>query len=193
MTPLRSIGVAAALLLYAAPGAAQNDGGDVGDCLITFDRIPSTAPKFGDFPASESFSGKPARIAVKGNRAARQFRNQLAEGAASGPNFAGQYTVVSWGCGAACLDWAVIDARSGAVNFDSKMRDVSAASVGESTPGPGAEDSFAVLRFTRDSRLLIVLGAPHEDARRDGIAYLEWTGKTFRPVAFFPRDQVCRR
>ena len=33
------------------------------------------------------------------------------------------------------------------------------------------------LRFRRDSRLLIVLGAPNEDDSREGISYLRWDDK----------------
>jgi hypothetical protein len=37
--------------------------------------------------------------------------------AASGPNFAGHYTLARWGCGAGCVTVAVIDMTTGAVQF----------------------------------------------------------------------------
>lgn len=63
------------------------------------------------------------------------------------------------------------------------------ASVGESPPGNDSN----VLRFTLGSTLLAVVGAPNEDKVREGVAFLRWEGARFSPIAFFPRDEVCRR
>jgi hypothetical protein len=41
----------------------------------------------------------------------------LREGAKQGPNFAGHYTVVMWGCGSDCMEVAVVDAKTGHVYF----------------------------------------------------------------------------
>jgi hypothetical protein len=45
------------------------------------------------------------------------FRTVLRRQAASGPNFAGHFTLARWGCGAGCVTVAVIDAVSGVVAF----------------------------------------------------------------------------
>lgn len=182
MGSLNVLGVGAVLLLLlaACPGAAESE-----DCLIAFARLPATAPRFSDFPAEGAFHGKSAPADLKGGGATREFRTRLREGAAAGPNFAGHYTVVSWGCGGGCGDWAIIDAQSGKVHFAATLRDVSLASVAPE------EDEF--LRFTRDSALLAVLGAPNEDEARDGVAFLRWDGASLKPVVFFPRAAVCRK
>lgn len=44
-----------------------------------------------------------------------EFRTVIRHGAKKGPNFAGHYTVVEWGCGSNCVVYAVIDAITGAV------------------------------------------------------------------------------
>ena len=49
----------------------------------------------------------------------RLFRTELRRQAATGPNFAGHFTLARWGCGAGCVDVAVIDAISGDVFFPS--------------------------------------------------------------------------
>jgi hypothetical protein len=49
------------------------------------------------------------------------YQTRLREGAKKGPNFAGYFTLVSWGCGSSCQEWAVIDARTGRV-FDRILR-----------------------------------------------------------------------
>jgi len=45
------------------------------------------------------------------------FRTKLREGAKKGPNFAGHYTVITWGCGTDCRLVAIVDARTGRVYF----------------------------------------------------------------------------
>ena len=46
-----------------------------------------------------------------------EFRTRLIEGAKKGPNFAGHYTVVTWGCGTNCAVVAIVDAKTGIVHF----------------------------------------------------------------------------
>jgi hypothetical protein len=146
--------------------------------MIALARLPTTAPRFQDFPAAGDFRGRPAAVDFTGNAAAREYRTAIRAGAVNGPNFAGHYTIVGWGCGSACQGWAMVDAASGKVYVDK-------------TTGVNAE--YDVLRFRRDSTLLIVLGAPGEDRRRDGIAFYHWNGTALKSLAFLPRDQVCAR
>jgi hypothetical protein len=94
-------------------------------------------PKFDDYRVDEKFRNKPAPVVTTGSNLARTYRTRLREGEAKGPNFAGHFTLVSWGCGGGCQDWAVVDARTGHV-FESMIR----TSVGG--------------EFHLDSRLLLV-------------------------------------
>jgi hypothetical protein len=73
-------------------------------------------PRFEDYPVSQVFHGTPVSP-VLSTRHARAFRTELRRQAASGPNFAGHYTLARWGCGAGCVTVAVIDALSGEVWF----------------------------------------------------------------------------
>jgi hypothetical protein len=184
--------VAALALVWAAPAAPQSErGGDVGDCTISLARLPSSTPLYRDFPAAGDFRGKPAALDLASNRDARQFRTVLTAGAAKGPNFAGHFTVVGWGCGSACLAWAIVDATSGKVYFDKIARVVSAANVGENPVEPGVNGDFDVLRFRRDSDLLVMLGAPGEDEQRDGVNFYRWDGSALQLLDFFPRYELC--
>lgn len=74
-------------------------------------------PKFADFPVRENFTGKPAVVDLASDPSAPTFRTRLRRGAAEGPNFAGHFTVVAWGCGTDCQVTAVVDARTGRVAF----------------------------------------------------------------------------
>jgi hypothetical protein len=75
----------------------------------------ATAPvlQFDDYSVSEEFRGVPAPVLLRSARYGRTFRTRLREGARRGPNFAGTFTIVIWGCGAPCQMVAVVDARSG--------------------------------------------------------------------------------
>ncbi len=79
-------------------------------------RAPSSAPRFEDYPVREIYKGRPAPVRLD-SKTARMFRTRLREGARSGPNFAGRYTVVIWGCGTGCAQMGVVDAPTGRVYF----------------------------------------------------------------------------
>lgn len=72
--------------------------------------------EFEAYPPEAALSGPAAKPIVNAGRA-RQYRTILTEEAAEGANFNGHYRIVQWGCGANCLQWAVIDLTSGDVWF----------------------------------------------------------------------------
>src|SRR5262245_20119226 len=76
----------------------------------------STFP-FSRYPPRDTFLGRAARVDLTSDTAARRFRTVLREGARGGPNFAGAFTVVTWGCGTECRQLAIVSARTGAVYF----------------------------------------------------------------------------
>lgn len=67
-------------------------------------------------PKSEVYRGKPAAMVLDSKRV-RMYRTVLREGAKQGPNFAGHYTIVTWGAGLGVFSMAVIDAKTGKVYF----------------------------------------------------------------------------
>jgi hypothetical protein len=75
------------------------------------------------------------------------YRTRLTEDSRGGPNFAGHYTVVVWGCGTGCAQMGVVDARNGRVFFPPfGSMDI-----------PDMEDEQARARvFRLDSRLLVI-------------------------------------
>jgi hypothetical protein len=74
-----------------------------------------TPPLFEDFPVVEEFHSEPARVDLSSHPIARTFRTRLRDGARQGPNFAGHYALVWWGCGNECQGSLVIDLRTGKV------------------------------------------------------------------------------
>lgn len=121
-------------------------------------------PRFEDFPVVRTYDGEPAAVDLTSAPWARRFRTVLRQGVENrnGPDFAGELTVVEWGCGTSCMQAAIIMTRTGRI------------------VGP-------LLTLTRgadyypDSRLMIVDPVPPGDSvSRDEpafVRYLEWTGK----------------
>jgi hypothetical protein len=157
----------------------------IADCLISLTAIAPPAPRFTDFPVPSEHIARPATPVIAG-RTAWEFRSQLRAAASGGANFAGHYALATWGCGAGCLMWGVIDERTGQVHFDPAIQTLDVYAVDLS--GPNAE----ALNFRRDSRLLIILGAPHEDETRNGASFYLWNGASFRLLKFVPQSRACR-
>ncbi|HKO96564.1 MAG TPA: hypothetical protein VJU86_06220 [Pyrinomonadaceae bacterium] len=108
-------------------------------------------PRFEDFKVSEVFKGKPASVKLSSRRA-RQFRTMLKTNVEKGVNFAGHYTVATWGCGSDCRSIAIIDARNGNVYFTPSLLWI----------GGLLAQQGDRLEFRANSRLLIAAGARND-------------------------------
>jgi hypothetical protein len=168
--------------------AACDRGGDLGDLQIipealgpqhdTAAAIEGPRPEFAEVPAVPEANLRPAAVDFESHYRAPQFRTALSRGAAEGPNFAGHYTVVTWGCGTLCEEFMIVDARSGEV-FDGRMTAV------------GVEHRL-------DSRLLLV--NPPAAAAAAGCTlpacapqYLVWTGERLEALVRDEDREAIRR
>jgi hypothetical protein len=185
-------GIALAALVAATPAIAQR-------CIDAAD-LAKARPMFSDYAVKTEKIAHPAAVVLAG-REARRFRSALRDAAKAGPNFAGHYTIAGWGCGASCLDWGIVDARTGKVTFDAKWRSLTATTsddwptydaVAKAYVSAGAGKDFTLVLFRADSSLLVVLGAPGEDEARDGVHFLHWTGARFEEVKFIEALTICR-
>jgi hypothetical protein len=123
------------------------------------DDLPKSAPKFAQYQVRTIFRGKPAR-AVISTAKARQFKTRLREDSRLGPNFAGNYTVVFWGCGTGCAQIAIVNAISGKVMWlPQDWVDI-----------PDEPDVKPNRNYRLDSRLLIVTKSRY-DAHASFAAY----------------------
>jgi hypothetical protein len=123
-------------------------------------RAESPAPRFEDYPARGVYRGRPARVRLD-SKQARMFRTRLREDSRSGPNFAGHYTVVIWGCGTGCAQMGVVDARTGRVYFPPlEYMDI-----------PDMETAESHARDFRLNSRLLVLTRNHYDGKGGYTAY----------------------
>lgn len=99
----------------------------IGGTICISAQIPKI-PRFEDYPVAEMFNGTPAAPRLV-EPWSRLYRTRIREGVtkdygafrgsvylkSKGPNFAGHYFVVNWGCGTGCLMMVVVDAVTGHV------------------------------------------------------------------------------
>ena len=120
----------------------------------------------------------PAKILTASDR---RFRTQIRDGAKRGPNFAGHFTIVTWGCGSGCLSFVVVDAATGKVDWNTPFR-----IIGMPYKGAHSGRAYDGLAYKLDSRLLVADGCPEDDNEKCGTRYYEWRSGTFRLINFKP-------
>ena len=177
--------VALALLAFAPVAAPEPSD----DCSMRLGALEH-GPHFEEYRADPRRVDRPAPLAL-GSREARRYRSLIGAQSSQGPNFAGDYTIVAWGCGSACSAFAIVDARTGRAHFPPGLSAIDTSHVDYG--GPESPLRYNALRFRPDSRLIAVLGAPGGDRAREGIAFYEWTGRALSPVRFVPKSEVCGR
>jgi hypothetical protein len=153
--------------------------------LVAASRLQTTAQTaeadastFKKYPAKIAFTGKPAKPLLV-TPLEHTYRTQIREQAQKGPNFAGHYTLAKWGCGSPCVEFVIIDAKSGAV-YDP----------GEQVGCANRNGMEARLQFRLDSQLIAATGSSGINASSKevecGTNYYRWDGKRINLVHFEP-------
>lgn len=180
--------LALVLVSLAAFGAVDNEGYD--EYTIRPSDIPEDAPRFKDYPAKQ-YGGPNAVPDVRSDPRSRMYRTQLRGWATEKPNFAGHYILATWGCGTGCTQIAVIDALTGKVFHPPGARTNSVVDVHhellvDADSSPRRAD-FGALRYSADSRLLVLIGTPEERTENRGISYFVWENDALRRVRLVPK------
>lgn len=150
-------------------------------CLVA--SAQTKVPKFDQFPATETFSGKPAVSILKRARD-RLYRTMIRVEAEEGPNFAGRYKVALWGCGSSCNGGALVDEKTGEI-FDLPFTYMGWGPGKFGDGAVGLAYGFEQVSIRKDSRLFVYRGCPEDDATRCGAYYYEWTGIQFKLIKKF--------
>lgn len=124
-------------------------------------------PTTDEYLVKESFQGKPAPVDLKSHPSAHNFRTRLREGAKKGPNFAGKYTIVKWGCGIGCLSVSIIETSSGKVNFPAEISSIFFIGIPEN---PNENIEYGLI-YKKESNLLIVHGIPAKETKAGSYYY----------------------
>lgn len=141
-----------------------------------------------DYPVrkSEIFKATPARPLLDSQRA-RLYRTVLRQGAKEGPNFAGRYTIVTWGAGLGVFSMAVIDSKSGKVYFP-PFKTVSNTAYGLPFLDRGENPAWNV-----DSKLFAFFGRPDTNDQGMGLYVYLFDRGRFRLKYFEREDEEERK
>ena len=127
-------------------------------------------PTWQQYRVDEIYRGKTATPVFE-TKEEREFRSQIRRQAAKGPNFAGHYTVVSWGCGTECTRFVVVDAQTGRIVFHAQR-----------------EEACAVY-YKLGSRLIVTDNRCADTEPKDyHRSFWEWSGTEMRVITKIPID-----
>jgi len=146
------------------------------------------APAFEQYRVIEAaYKGKPAAPVIK-TAEDRRFRTMIRTGAADGPNFAGHFTVVEWGCGAGCVSVVVADAASGEIHR-APFKSLGWQPRKYEGKYKSNDDKFEQLAYRLDSRLLVVRGCLDESDKCASY-FWEWNGGQFKLIKTIPAEVI---
>jgi hypothetical protein len=155
--------IASILLIISASLPAQRGGSITNN---------GDLPAFKHYPAVANFKGRPAKpLLITPKEYA--YRTLIREQASVGPNFAGHFTLVKWGCGSPCLAFVIVDSKSGNV-YDPGFSVACA-------DGNGIDAS---IDFKLTSRLIVATGFSKKIGC--GTDFYEWDGKQLNLIHFEP-------
>ena len=126
-------------------------------------RGQAALPAFAKYPVEARYRGPQAAPSLRPGTAAWQFRTRIREAARQPANFAGHYVLATWGCGAECVSYTIINVKTGAVYFYNRT---------VCCWGTAVPDDFEPVRGQLDSRLLICTGRIDEQGPNKPHSYL---------------------
>ena len=121
-----------------------------------------------DYAVDTSFAGPIPPLNFERDADAKRFVTAIRSGIAEGPNFAGHFALVTWGCGTDCQSYVIVDLSDGTALDDSAL-----------------DFSCHDVSYKRTSRLVVMTPADTASGRvcssHDTIR-LAWTGAKFDTV-----------
>jgi hypothetical protein len=154
-------------------------------------------PRFEDYPVAEIFSGTPV-APVLATPQQRLFRTMIRTGVTAGrgvyrdgkeqagPNFAGQYIIMTWNCGSPCMMMAIVDAKTGAVYNSPMTNDLQMSWL---DGGPWLPQ----VQFRRNSRLVIMIPVPAMARRPIFTHYFLWKENRWTPKSSVRAERFADR
>jgi hypothetical protein len=156
--------------------------------------------RFEDYPVAEVFrgtAGAPILVTTEQRRFRTRIREGISKGSgvwsgswtdpfkSAGPNFAGHYFVIRWGCGSECVMMAIVDATTGEV-YGPPLAARGSLNVPLDNLGDMEVD------FRLDSRLMVLRNAcsDFKDRKSCGKYYFDWKDNRFALVKFIYVDPL---
>ncbi len=84
---------------------------------ISLAHAKNAVPQFKDYPVKSVYTGQTAQLDLS-DEGARMFRTRLRDALKEKPDFAGEYVITMWGCGASCRMYLFVNKRTGKLLSD---------------------------------------------------------------------------
>jgi hypothetical protein len=132
---------------------------DSSECRLVkaSDLVDAQAPTFVSYPVIREKVANP-KLDLNSNPVARRYRTVLRLAMPEGPNFAGHYRLVHWGCGTSCAMFAVVNLRTGRVITLKGFSAVGGVYFYADEFLPNTESDGWGFRHQSNSKLLVVVG-----------------------------------
>lgn len=154
--------------------------------VSVFSQGSPPAPKSYPVAVRDRYSGKPVSPKLITKRA-RTFRTMIREGSKQGPNFAGRYTIITWGAGLGTFSMAVVDAKTGIVFFP-PFKSVYGSGYGLPFLDDGSNPTWS-----NDSRLFAFFGRPDVGDKGMGLYVYSFDKGRFKLRYFEKEDEEKRK
>jgi hypothetical protein len=122
------------------------------------DLADPAAPTFKQYAAGHPPPFSPAPLNLESNPIARRYRTVIREEMKHGPNYAGHYRVVFWGCGTSCSQFAVVNLKTGHVITLKGIYSVAYVDFVTDDFLPETDSEGYGFRFKKESNLLVLVG-----------------------------------
>lgn len=142
-------------------------------------QVAGAIPQFKDYSASSTYSGGAAAV-ILDDPEKRKYRTRLQDASRRKANFAGAYSLVTWGCGDFCEFGAAVNLQTGKVVF-----------LPAAVCCWGASDTqFKPVEFRSTSRLVVLSGQLAEQGD-SGAHFFELRDDRFLPIKSMRRAPVA--
>jgi hypothetical protein len=106
--PIAAIGLIGFFIIFSKPKPKE-----VKQDLVRSKSVCDEMLKGQKIDPVKKFEGIPAPVNFKKFPEAKRYYTVITESASSGPNYAGHFTFISWGCGMGCFQYAIVDSITG--------------------------------------------------------------------------------
>jgi len=162
------------------------------------DLVDRSAPRFEQYRVKRSSPFRPAKLDLQSNPIARRYRTVIRDEMTHGPNFAGHYRVVFWGCGTSCSQFALVNLKTGHVITLNGTYAVAYVDFDTNDFLPKTDSKGYGFRYKRNSNLLVLVGTLISDNPRkreldEGASYYILKDEELRLVHRTPvRHRTCQ-
>ena len=165
------------------------------DCwyITATDLVDAKAPSFETYRVIREQVAFP-KLNLASNPIGRKYRTVLRLAIKEGPNYAGHYRLVYWGCGTSCAMFAIVNLKTGRVITPEDFSEVVGVRFYTDEFLPNTDSDGWGFRHKADSKLLVVTGALlSETESKEGAFYFVLKDEQLRLIYSTVVRKDCKR